>query len=369
MAGDTGTATLLDARALNRATLERQMLLTRARTSPAAAIERLAGIQSQNPGSPYVALWSRIADFDPVALGRLIEERGAVRLALMRSTVHLVTARDCLAFRPALQCVMERALHRGSPYGKLLDGVDIDALVTAAQALVEESPRTPIELGRLLARRWRARDPDALSNGMRALLPLVQLPPRGVWGKSGKVVLTTAQKWLRAPLAKDTTPDGLVMRYLGAFGPASIRDAQAWSGLLGLDEAFDRLRPKLVTFTDEAGRELFDLPDAPRPSPDTPAPPRFLPEFDNLHVAWTDRTRFVTAARRKWVAAKLGRPMFTVDGFVAGIWSADRVGDTVTISMSPFEEIGEADRDELMAEAERLAAFLAGGGKGQIRLT
>jgi hypothetical protein len=349
--------------------LERQMLLVRVRMSPAAAIERLAGIQSQNPGSPYVALWSRLADFDPTVLGRLIEERGAVRLALMRSTVHLVTARDCLAFRPVLQCVMERALHRGSPYGKLLDGVDLDALVSAAQALVEESPRTPIELGRLLARRWRARDADALSHGTRALLPLVQLPPRGVWGKNGRVVLTTAQKWLRAPLAKDTTPDRLVLRYLAAFGPATIRDTQAWSGLLGLDEVFERLREKLVTFTDESGRELFDLPDAPRPASETPAPPRFLPEFDNLHVAWTDRTRFVPAQRRKWVAAKLGRPMFTVDGFVAGIWSADRVGDTVSISISPFEEIAEENRAALVAEGERLAGFLAGGGKGQIRLT
>lgn len=364
-AGDT--VTLMDARSLNRATLERQMLLRRARVSPSEAIERLAGIQSQNPGSPYVALWSRIADFHPHELGRLIEERGAVRVALMRSTVHLVTARDCLAFRPVVQCVIERAFQRGTPYGGLLDGVDLDAVTTAAQALVEESPRTPIELGRLLARRWRTRDADALTHAARAMLPLVQLPPRGVWGKAGKVVCTTAQKWLHAPLATERAPDDLVLRYLAAFGPASVRDARSWTGLPALEDAFERLRPHLVKFNDENGRELFDLPDAPRPDADTPAPPRFLPEWDNLHVAWADRTRVVPLDRRKAIAGKLGRPMFLVDGLVAGIWNADRSKDGLTMVIAPVVKLSAADRDALVEEAERLGAFLSGGRHARVQ--
>ncbi|HEU4536341.1 MAG TPA: winged helix DNA-binding domain-containing protein, partial [Polyangiaceae bacterium] len=281
----------LGLRALNRALLERQMLLRRERRSASAAIEHLIGMQAQIPAAPYVGLWTRLEGFRPEQLSELIAGRRAVRIALQRSTIHLVTADDCVALRPVLQAVQARNLYTASPYGRQLEGVAIDELVAAGRALVEEKPRTHAELGRLLQQRWPRHEAIALAYGVRNLAPLVQVPPRGLWGKAGQALCTTAESWLGRPLASHAEPDGLMLRYLAAFGPASARDAQAWSGLTKLGDAFERLRPRLRTFADEQGRELFDLPDAPLPDPDTPAPPRFLPDYDNVALGHADRTR------------------------------------------------------------------------------
>ncbi len=358
MASRVESGSVLSPRALNRATLARQMLLWRHELPALRAIEHLVGMQAQAPDPPYVGLWTRLEDFRPDELARLILDRRAVRIALMRNTVHLVTARDCLKLRPLVQPVIDRGL-RASRKG--LEGVDIEALSAAGRALLEERARTAKELGVLLQERWPERDPASLARAIRHLAPLVQVPPRGVWGKSGQTTHTTAEAWLGRPLDPDPSPDEMVARYLAAFGPASVKDAQTWSGLTRLGEVVDRLRPRLSTFRDQHGRELFDLPDAPRPDPNTPASLRFLPEFDNLILSHADRTRVIADGHRQAIASRNGMVPATVlvDGFVRGTWKTQRSRQKFTLVIEPFEPFTKADRDALAEEGEQLIRFMA----------
>src|SRR5918997_344682 len=331
---------VLGRRTLNRATLERQMLLRRQKLPAAEAIEHLVGIQAQAPNPPYVGLWTRVEGFHPDELARLILGRRAVRIALMRNTVHLVTARDCLTLRPLVHPVFGRDLYANRSHRAGIEGVDIEALVAAGRALLEERPRTAKELGMLLQERWPDRDPASLARAIRHLVPLVQVPPRGIWGKNGQAAHTTAEAWLGRPLDPDPSLDEMVVRYLGAFGPATVKDVQTWSGLTRLREVTDRLRSRLRTFRDEQGNELFDLPDAPRPDPDTPSPPRFLPEFDNLILSHADRTRIIADDYRKTIASKNGMVPSTVlvDGFVRGTWKTERTRHgNAALVIEPFE--------------------------------
>jgi hypothetical protein len=354
-------APTLSPRALNRATLARQMLLRRQRLSAEEAIEHLVGIQAQAPAPPYVGLWTRLEDFRPDELARLILDRRAVRVALMRNTVHLVSAHDCLTLRPLVQPVIDRGLYGNRAHRAGVEGVDVEALSAAGRALLEERPRTAKELGAILRERWPERDPASLARAIRHLLPLVQVPPRGVWGKSGPAAHTTAEAWLGRSLDSEPSLEEMVVRYLGAFGPATVKDAQTWSGLTRVGEVVDRLRPRLSTFRDERGGELFDLPDAPRPDLDVPAPPRFLPEFDNLILSHADRTRVIADEYRKAIASKNGMvpATFLVDGFVRGTWKTERSRGKATLLIEPFEPLSENDRDALAEEGERLVRFMA----------
>ncbi len=359
--GGDGSGDVLGLRALNRATLDRQMLLSRRKLPADEAIEHLVGMQAQAPNPPYVGLWTRLEGFNPDELARLILDRRAVRIALMRNTVHLVTARDCLALRPLVQPIFYRGLYANRAHRAGIEGVDIEALVAAGRALLEERPRTAKELGELLRERWPDRDPASLARAIRHLVPLVQVPPRGIWGKSGPAAHTTAEAWLGYPLDPDSSLDEMVVRYLGAFGPATVKDVQTWSGLSRLGEVTDRLRPRLRIFRDEHGNELFDLPDAPRPDPDTPSPPRFLPEFDNLILSHADRTRIIANDHRKVIASKNGMVPATVlvDGFVRGTWKTERTRGKATLVIEPFEPLAKKDRDALSEEGERLIRFVA----------
>ncbi len=350
----------LDRRALNRALLERQMLLRRRRLPAADAIEHLAGMQAQAPNAPYIGLWTRLDGFHQDELAQLLVDRQVVRIALLRATIHLVTARDCLALRPLLQPVLERGL--GGNFGRHLVGVDAAALAAAGRALVEQRPRTFSELGKLLAERWPDRDPAALGNAVRAWVPLVQVPPRGIWGASGPAAHTTAEVWLGRPLERNPSPDGLVVRYLAAFGPASVKDLQTWSGLTRLREVTDRLRPGLRTFRDEHGGELLDLPDAPRPDPDTPAPPRFLPEYDNLLLSHADRSRVISDERLKIIIEnRLTLGTVLIDGFVRAMWQLTRHRGAATLRIEPFEPLPAGDGAAVAEEGARLLAFAAPG--------
>jgi hypothetical protein len=352
---------VLGLRALNRALLERQMLLRRRELPAIEAIEHLIGLQAQAPNPPYFGLWSRLTRFRPDELAQLILDRRVVRIALMRGTVHLVTADDCLALRPLVQPVFDRDLVTNTAFRAGLQGIDMDALGAAGRALLEQQPRTPKDLGRLLQERWPDRDAASLAHGIRGLLPLVQVPPRGVWGASGQTTCTTADAWLGRPLARESSLDEIVLRYLAAFGPATIRDVQAWSGLTRLREMIDPLRPRLRTFRDEQGRELFDVPDAPLPDPDTPAPPRLVAEFDNVLLSHADRTRIMADEHRKRIFTVNGIFPGTVlvDGFMRGTWKINRHRGAATLLIEPFERLSKADTAALTSEGAQLLAFAA----------
>ena len=348
--------TVLTRRALNRALLHRQLLLRRWKLSPSQAVERLVGLQAQATNPPYYGLWTRLDGFERDKLSALITNRKLVRIVLMRSTLHLVTASDCLALRPTLQPMLDRAFAH-SAWLRGLDGVDLDEVAKLGRELVEHRPLSNADLGAELAKTWPDRDPNALVQVIRTKLPIVQLPPRGIWGVGGQPTGTTAEAWLKSPLSP-IAPDDLVLRYLAAFGPAGVRDAQTWSGLTRLGEVFDRLRPRLRTFADDNGVELFDLPRAARPDPDTPAPVRFLPEYDNTLLSFADRSRIIAEQHRPRVFTNNGQIHGTVlvDGFVAATWKLGRAGLTVT----PFGRLGH--RDEIEAEGERLKAFAGFAG-------
>jgi hypothetical protein len=359
---------VLSRQALNRALLERQMLLRRSPPpGPGAdragrvvqAVEHLLGLQAQAPFPPYYGLWSRLEDFRPDELAALITGRQAVRIALMRGTIHLVSARDCLRLRPLIQPVLDRAL--AATYGRQLAGVDTRALAAAGRALTEAEPRTFSELGALLAEQWPGRSAAALAQGVRGLVPLVQVPPRAVWGAAGQARHTPAETWLGRPLDRDGSLDAMLLRYLAAFGPASVRDVQAWSGLTGLREVAGRLRPALRAFRDENGTELLDLPDAPRPDPGTPAPVRLVAEYDNLILSHADRTRVVSQSDRPRLYGRNGVFPGTVlvNGFVAGLWRVARSAGGVTLTVEPFGKISARDRDAITDEARRMLAFAA----------
>jgi hypothetical protein len=356
---------LLSQRALNRALLARQFLLHRVTLPAEQVIEHLVGMQAQNPLDPYVALWSRLEAFDPDELARLILERRAVRaVAMMRTTIHLLTARDWLALRPVLQVVQERGFASGSPFGRNLAGVDVSEVVAAGRALLDERPRAAAELAKLLKERWPDRDASSLSYAVRYLLPLVQIPPRGIWGRSGPPVLATAETWLGRPVGTETAPDEVILRYLAAFGPATIMDIQAWCWLTRLGPVVERLRNELRTFRDEHGRELFDVPDGPLPDPDTPAPPRFLPQYDNLLLSHKDRSRVFGESAAWPVRADQITQVFAggsilVDGFLHAGWRIQRDGDRVTLLVKPLRPSTKSERAAVADEGDRLLEFSA----------
>ncbi|HEY8978529.1 MAG TPA: winged helix DNA-binding domain-containing protein [Streptomyces sp.] len=353
--------TVLGLRALNRATLDRQLLLRRSPLGARDAVRHLVGLQAQNVKPPYHALAARLDGFTPGDLSRLMTDRDVVRIVTLRSTIHTHTAEDCLGLRGLVQPAREREL---KIFRAGLDGVDLDRLGALARDLVEETPRTMKELREALAVHWPDADPQALGVAARCLLPLVQVTPRGVWGESGQVALTTAGHWLGRDAGEPYDVDSVVLRYLAAFGPASVKDMQTWSGLTRLRPAFERLRPQLLVFRDERGTELYDLPDAPRPDPETPAPPRLLPEFDNLLLSHADRTRVIPAEYwgRAW-AGNVAFPTFLVDGFLAGVW---KLADGA-LTVQPFGKLTKGEREGVEEEAVRMMGVLCPGEAYAVR--
>ncbi len=349
---------VLSRRALGRALLARQLLLERVDRPVVEVVEHLVPIQAQVPIDPYVALWTRVSGFDPLVLSGMLERRQAVRGTLHRATLHLAMARDFLELRPLVQSVAERGFRTGSPFGRKLVGLDMAEVLATATRLIDERPRTKAELRSLLGPMWPERDADAIANGVAYLLPLVQIPPRGLWGQGGNPTLARLETWLGAPMATQPSIDRMILRYLAAFGPASVMDAQSWSGLTRLSEVFERLRPQLTTFRAETGRELFDLPDAPRPYGETPAPIRFLPQFDNVLLGHADRSRIISDDDRALPPPTLWVGSILVDGMAAGTWRIEDSGATSTIVVAPRVTLSAAHRVETESEAEGLMAFL-----------
>jgi len=354
-------AAILGRRALNRALLDRQLLLRRATRPVRDAVEHLLGLQAQSPTPPYYALWARLEGFDPHELGRMLVEREVVRLTLMRGTVHLVTVRDAQLLRPLVQVVVERT-HNGA-FGRRMVGADVAELAAAVrEALAARGPLTARELARMLVARGIGEDVEAIGNATRVHVPLVQVPPRGVWGAGGQARYATLEDWTGGELEAEPSIDAVALRYLGAFGPASPMDMQSWSGLTRLTAVFERLRPQLVTFRDEDGRELFDLPGAPRPDPDVPAPVRFLGEYDNVLLGHADRRRIIPEAFPWTAMLQAGRSVgnVLVDGVLRATWRLDRERDgRVTLVLRPSPPLTRAEREEVGAEAERVLELAA----------
>jgi Winged helix DNA-binding domain len=357
-----GAAAVLTRRALNRTTLARQALLERAAVSALEMVGRLVAVQAQEPDAPYVGLWTRLDGFAHDDLTRLLEDRRVVRSTVLRGTQHLVAADDYPWLRPLVQPVLER-VWRGT-LGRRTDGVDPAELAAAARGLLAGRTLTRSQLRDLLAERWPERDRQALAWAAQALVPVVHPPPAGTWRRRGAIPLALAEEWLGRPLAAALAPERLLRRYLAAFGPASVADVQAWSGLTRLGEVADRLGDQLRTFRDQAGRELLDLPDVPLVDPDVPAPVRFLPEFDNLLLGHADRTRVLGDEHRDLVVRGLRAVL--VDGFARAVWTITREGDTATLVIEALDDpLAAADRTAIGEEGARLLAFAAADATGR----
>jgi hypothetical protein len=354
---------MLTRRALNRATLARQMLLGRERATALRAVEGLVGLQAQAARPPFVGLWSRVQGFRREDLLRLLLRRQVVRATLMRATLHLMSAKDFASLRAAIQPALTLGMR--SVLRDPSKGLEMDRLVDFARGCLEERPRTFDELRPLLKQRFPRGDERAMGYAVRTHLPLVQVPTDAEWGFPGSPDFALAEEWIGRPLGSDGDPRRLVLRYLAAFGPATAADVQAWSGLAGVAPVLESLRSRLVTFHDELGRVLFDLPKAPRPPENTPAPVRFVPDYDNLVLSHADRTRVVADAhRRSIVTANLQvRATFLVDGFVAGTWTIERRKASATLLVEPFEAVASKAREELAAEGGALLRFAEPGAE------
>jgi hypothetical protein len=352
--GSPASTEVLGRRALNRATLCRQSLLRRGTTGVVETVEAIGGLNAQHTDDPYLALHSRLADFTLADLTAAVEDCRLVRACLLRATQHLVSAGDFRWLRPILSPLLARV--QRNAFGRRTAGVDMTELVADARAILAGRTLSRPELGRRLAQRRPGVDPTALAWSAQYLLPLLHPAPSGIWGTRGAIPLALAEERLGALEPPD--PRRLVSRYLAAFGPATTADLRAWSGVSGLPQVVADMAGELRAFRDESGRQLYDLPDAPRPDPDTPAPVRLLAGFDNLLLAHADRTRIMTdETRRRVCVGDLVSPTVLVDGMVSGTWELDRRAGLVTVA--PFTRLSPADTDAVVAEGHRMLRLAA----------
>jgi hypothetical protein len=365
--------TTLTTTALNRALLARQGLLERLDTPLVKAVEAIGALQAQQWSAPPVALASRVEGFEVQQLHDSLQAGKLVTGTLLRGTLHLVSAREHAAYAAVADAPRD-------PFWRRTDaepGPDIDALVAALLAYADKEPRSGKEIAAFLEK-WVKAHPDALDAGevkqqrklsWRPFLrwsALVRAPADGRWGAKAPSSLRAAPKQVRATDAK---LDDVVGRHLRAFGPASADDVAGWIGWRTpqVRPAFERL--KLKRFEDEKGRELFDLPDAPRPDPETPAPPRLLAAFDSVLLAYDSkrRARILPDRHRDAVYERRNlriKPSYLVDGLVAGTWSVEVKRREATVTLSPLQRLSKAARAELVEEAERVARVVAPEAKG-----
>jgi hypothetical protein len=349
---------VLTRRGLSRATLARQMLLQREHCSAVEAVERLCGMQAQEPKPPFPGLWSRLQEFRRHDLHQALHDRTIVRGTLMRGTLHLMSAADYIAHRMTLQPMLTRSL---ALLGERAAGLQEEKVLPVARALLSEHPRTFGELRAALVEAFPGINDRALGFTVRMSLPLVMIPTGDRWAFPADARFGLAESWLETPVSREANLEALIMRYLAAFGPATPGDVQQWSGLQGIKPVLESLRPRLALFRDERGRTLFDLPDAPRPAEETPAPPRFLPEFDNLLLSHADRTRVLQDAHRRIIlGAKNGRipATFLIDGWVAGTWRVERKKQAATLAITPFDPLPKSVAATLAEEGDALLRFL-----------
>ncbi|MFB9832700.1 winged helix DNA-binding domain-containing protein [Actinoallomurus acaciae] len=355
------TARVLSDRELGRATLARQLLLRRSDLTAVDAVRHLVGLQAQAANAPYLGLWSRLEPFAIDTLSALLAERRVVRAGSLRGTQHLTTADDYLWLRPLTHAASLR--QRRSGFGRRTAGVDLEELAEVAGDLLAGRTLTRPELRGLLAERFPGRDAEALAWSTQCLLWIVHPPPTGLWRTGGATRFALAEEWIGRPVTANPDPATLVRRYLAAYGPATVRDVQTFSGLTRLRDVMERM--PLRTFRDERGALLYDVPDAPLPGQDVPAPVRLLPEFDNLVLAHADRRRLMSDADRERICVgSLVCPTVLVDGRVAGTWRLRRDGPSARVVIHPHRPLGETEREAVAAEADRLLAFAAPEERG-----
>ncbi len=349
---------VLSDRALNRATLARQLLLDRHKMPVVKAIEQVLALQAQVPRPPHVGLWSRLLGFERDHLFSPLHSRVLVRATTMRGTIHIMSAKDFLSFRGALQPSLTAGWKTVA--GKA-PTPPIEKLVAAGREFLGHEGYTFSDIRAELLRQFPKSHDRIMGYAVRTHVPLVQVPTReDEWGFPADAAFTLADSWLKTPVGDGAGPAALILRYLAAFGPASAADIQTWTGLRGVAELIAPVRSKLVTFTDARGRELFDLPKAPRPDADTDAPVRFLPEYDSVMIAHSDRSRVVDDRFRKVLITKnlIVPATFLVDGRIAGTWKLERKKASATVVLSPLIPLTKTVRRELEQEGEALARFV-----------
>jgi hypothetical protein len=349
---------VLTRRELNRALLERQLLLGRRRLTAARAVERLAGLQAQWTHAPYLSLLARLEGFRRDELTKAIERRRLVKALLQRGTLHVVTPPDYWAFSTARREL--GGVLWPPAYEALVPKAKLARLARLVLAELEAGERTFKELRALLEPHAKgAATPTFLWRRVQGHASVVHVPPSGIWGYGGEGVYAPAAKVLGGePPPAEEAFDHLVRRYLAAYGPATKQDVGQWAGiprLTPIAASLDRLG--LRTFRDEQGRLLYDLPRAPLPPADTPAPPRLVPRFDNLVLSHADRSRVLGDVPPSRIVTKnaIVHATILVDGFVAGTWQLE--GGRV--KLEPFGKLDAAVRRTLKEEAERLEAFVA----------
>ncbi len=342
---------VLTERELNRAVLARQLLLERAELPIPRAVERVGGLQTQDARSGYIGLWSRLEGFERDDLTRALERRSVVQATAMRITIHTVSARDYPLFSEGVRAHRRKSWTQA--HGKRVDVKKVPAVARRVASILEDGPRWRRELVEELG------VDSSTWNGVGMWVDLVRAPPSGTWERPRGDLYATAESWLGSSEAtEDEGLEHLVRRYLGAFGPASLKDTANWAGLppRALAPTVERMR--LRRFLDEAGAELLDLPRAPLPDPETPAPPRFLPTWDATQLAHARRTQILPERHRaKVFNTKTPHSLqtFLVDGQAAGVWKLDRG----RVKLEPFQRLSREARKELDQEAERLAEFLS----------
>ncbi len=358
-ARSAGGSDLLSPRPLNPPTLARQMLLRREKLKPRVAIERLLCLQAQIARPPFVALWSRLDPFRREDLIASIDKRELVRSTMMRATIHLMARQDYLAFRPVIQPVLSGGAER--IFKDDVEQFDVARIVAAARACFDARPCNFAQLRDHLVTQFPKLNERAMGYLVRMHLPLILMPQTGTdWAYPAQADFAVAESWLGEPVETDTAAHALALRYFAAFGPASGQDFQSWTGLGAMKSVIDDLRPKLRTFRDERRRELFDLPDAPRPGADEEAPVRFLPEYDHVLLGYAERTRIIADAHRPALQTKnlIVPAIFLVDGFIAGLWTVETKKGTARLLVKPLIALSKPVKAALTEEGERLLHFV-----------
>lgn len=343
-------------RQLNRATLARQMLLERSDMGIVEAVEWLLGLQAQQTHDPYIGLWSRLNGFTHDALTALIVDKHLARATTMRGTLHLHSARDLIGMRQLIQPVLERMWQ--SNFRRRFGDNDQQKVLAAAIEVVDREPMTSGQIGKALADKFPTAEPLSMTVLLQVRETMVQVPPTRIWGSGHSPLLVRAPKYL-PPTTGTLDLTTLVRRYLAAYGPASVNDMQSWCGLNKLGEIFEAIRDELVTFTAPDGRELFDLPDAPRPDADTPAPVRFMPLYENAFLGYDNRRRFVAKDDEKRTDfLHVTKPAVLVDGtFLAG-WAIEKKKGAAVLTVSPYHKLRKKEVAEIEREGLRFLRFM-----------